>query len=314
MQQLKKLSKKPLVSILTTCFNSKKYIEDCIKSVLNQDYLYIEHIIQDGNSNDGTKRILGKYKRKKYKNRIKIFSEEDNGQVEGLGTALQKCSGEIILVLNSDDKLMPYAVSWAVENLKKYPSVGAIYGDAYIIDEKNEITSIKQSKDYDFEKLICVELVPPAQATFIRRDAWEKVGFYIDRMLDTCPDYEVWVRVALKFPIKHIFGVVTRYRHYQTPQLDSKVTRTAWRFVRAKKGVMDRLFDNPKTKPEIRKLRQRAHSSLYLWGSKTSVNLGDAKGGLVFFIQSFLIKPTFGKFWKLIKTIKTLIWMSIFTA
>lgn len=295
---------KPLVSIVTPSYNSGKYIEECIQSVLNQDYTNVEHIIQDGQSTDETKKILKRYKNPTYKNRIKIFIEPDKGQSDGLNKAIQKTKGEILLVLNADDALMSYAVSWAVEQMKNNPKVGVIYGDTYIINESGEIIDIYKAKEYNFEKLLCVELVPPAQAAFIRRSAFKKVGFRADASLDTCPDYEIWVRIAQKFPMKHVWGVVTKYRHYNTPQLDSKKPRQIQRFVKAKKEIMDRVFCSPKTSKKIKRLKNRAYSSLDLWASQAAFGMKDPKAGTYFLLRSFIRKPTFKTLIRIMQTIK----------
>src|SRR3990167_6248792 len=73
----------PLVSIVTPSFNSGKFIKECIQSVLNQDYPYVEHVIQDGGSKDNTLKILKKYSTPKYKDRIKWISNPDKGQSDG---------------------------------------------------------------------------------------------------------------------------------------------------------------------------------------------------------------------------------------
>jgi len=288
----KNFGTKLLVSIVTPSYNSGRFIEECIKSILDQDYSNIEHIIQDGGSTDQTKRILKKYQKPQYRSRIKIFIEKDNGQSDGLNRAIQKTKGEIILVLNADDMLMSHAITWGVEQLTKYPKVGVIYGDTYIINEDGEIIDIYKAREYDFERLLCVELVPPAQAAFIRRSALEKVGFWADATLDTCPDYEMWVRMAQKFPMKHVWGVITKYRHYESPQLDSKMPRVTRRFVIAKKEVMDRLFNSSKTPKKIKKIRRRAYASLDLWASQVAFDMKDPKGGVYYLLRSFIRRPT----------------------
>ncbi len=300
--RLADLSKKPLISIVTTCFNSGKYLEECIQSVLGQDYLKVEHIIRDGASTDNTLNLLKKYSQPKYQKRIKIFSEPDNGQSDGLNKAIRKAKGEIILILNADDQLMPTAVSWGIENLEKNPEAGAVYGDTYFINEQSEIIGLYAAHEYDFEKLICVEVVPPAQASFIRRSALEKVGFWVDKTLDTCPDYEMWVRLIQKFPIKHVFGVITKYRKYSSPQLDSKSKRTVGRFVAAKRQVMDRLFNSSKTSQKIKRLKRRAYSSLDYWAAQTAFEMGDWKAGYFYLCRSFVRLSSFKKFMRVYNT------------
>ena len=263
------------ISIITPCFNSSKFIRECIESILGQDYPHIEHIIQDGASTDGTAEIIKEYA-EKYPERIKFVSEPDKGQSDGLNKAIQRSTGDILLVLNADDALMPHACSWAVENMAKYPEMSVIYGDVYIIDENSKVIEEFYAKPYNFEQLLCVELVPPAQAAFIRRSCFEQVGFYADDSLDTCPDYEMWVRIGLKFPMKHVPGFVTKYRrHIQIA--DSKKLRTVQRFFDAKKLVMDRVFNSPQTSLAIRNLCERAYGGLSLWAAITEYGIRNSE-------------------------------------
>ena len=285
-------ARKPLISIVTPSYNSGRFIEDCIKSILEQDYPHIEHIIQDGGSTDQTKRILKKYQKQQYKERIQIFIEQDKGQSDGLNRAIQKTKGEIILVLNADDMLMPYACTWVVKAMNKYPEAAVIYGDNYVINEEGEITGIHIAGEYDFEKLLCVELIPPAQAAFIRRLMFKKVGLKADASLDTCPDYEMWIRITQKFPMKHVFGVITKYRVHQTPQHDSGAPRTVKRFVAAKKLVMDRVFNSPKTKETVKRLRRRAYAGLDLWASTVSFQMNKIGHGYFYLLKSFVRYPS----------------------
>ena len=292
------MSTKPLVSIITPCYNSARFITECVESVLTQDYPYVEHIIQDGDSNDGTKEILERYSAK-YPEKIKVVSEPDKGQSDGLHKALQRSKGDAILVLNADDALMPYACSWAVENMEKYPEVGVIYGDVYLMDKQSDILEIYPApRPYDFKKLLCVESVIPAQAAFIRRSHFEKVGFYADSTLDTCPDYEMLVRIGLKFPMKHVFGVVTKYRKYFRV-LDSKKARKADRFFKAKKLIMDRVFDSQDTSSSIRKLRREAYAGLDIWAAGCAAGMGEYTSAYKFFFRGISRYILLGKFKKI---------------
>ena len=74
-------------------------MENCIKSVLNQNYNNLEYIIIDGNSSDGTKLIIDKYK----SHISKIVIEDDNGIWNAMNKGLKLAEGEIIGFLNSDD-------------------------------------------------------------------------------------------------------------------------------------------------------------------------------------------------------------------
>ena len=69
---------KTLVSIITVCWNSEKYIRDTIESVLNQTYKNIQYIIIDGKSTDKTLSIIDEYK-ERFGDRLTLVSEKDSG-------------------------------------------------------------------------------------------------------------------------------------------------------------------------------------------------------------------------------------------
>ena len=296
------LPKKPLVSIITPCFNSGAYLEACIKSVFAQDYPNVEHIIQDANSTDRTKYILKKYSESKYKRRIRIVSETDNGQSDGLDKALKRSKGDILLVLNADDELLPYACSWGIAQLQKYPECAVVYGDEYIINEEGETIDFFVGKyPYRYDKIICVEFVRPAQAAFIRRNMMEQVGLYADTTLLTCPDFEMWVRLGARFPMRHEFGPVCKYRHHK--QSEGRLPEMIGEMVVAKKSVIDRVLSDPKTPLSITKLKKRAYAGLYHWAAISASSIGAYRIAIRYLFKSFLYRPQIHKIIRLYRLI-----------
>ena len=92
-----KNKKKIKISIITATYNSEKTIKTNLKSILNQTYKEVEHIIIDGNSNDKTISIVKKYLH------TKIISEPDKGIYHAMNKGIHAASGDIIAFLNSDD-------------------------------------------------------------------------------------------------------------------------------------------------------------------------------------------------------------------
>jgi glycosyltransferase involved in cell wall biosynthesis len=86
------------VTIITPCFNSKNTIKFTLNSVISQTYKNIEHIIIDGHSSDGTKKLLNEYPNKKKK----IIYKKSN-IYEAINIGIKNSRGEIIAILNSDD-------------------------------------------------------------------------------------------------------------------------------------------------------------------------------------------------------------------
>ena len=87
--------KKPLISIITTVKNGEQHLEECIQSVLNQNYKNIQYIIIDGNSTDKTISIIKKYE----KNLFSWESKEDKGIYDGFNRGLKIATGDLIGLL-----------------------------------------------------------------------------------------------------------------------------------------------------------------------------------------------------------------------
>ena len=89
----------PLINIITISFNSEKYLEQTIQSVINQEYKNINYIIIDGGSKDSSLDIIRKYK--EFIN--VVVSEPDNGIADAFNKGLQYCKKGLVGFLNSDD-------------------------------------------------------------------------------------------------------------------------------------------------------------------------------------------------------------------
>ena len=96
----------PRITIITPSYNQGEFIEDTIKSVLNQDYPNLEYFVVDGGSTDNTLDVI-----KKYAHRLDWWvSETDRGQSHAINKGLARATGEIINWINSDDLLFPGAL------------------------------------------------------------------------------------------------------------------------------------------------------------------------------------------------------------
>lgn len=90
-----------LVSIIVPMYNSEKYIERCVKSLISQSYKNIEIVLVDDGSKDKTIEILKIYKDKD--SRIKLYKKKNRGASSARNYGLEKCTGDYILFVDADD-------------------------------------------------------------------------------------------------------------------------------------------------------------------------------------------------------------------
>jgi glycosyltransferase involved in cell wall biosynthesis len=272
----------PLISIITPSYNSEKYIEQCILSIQNQKYKYVEHIIQDGGSTDNTPRIL-----EKYANVVKSESVPDRGPADALNKAFARSKGDIFLVLNSDDILLPYACSWAVKKFKKNPDYSVIYGDQYIIDENGKFIKKRYGDKYNFEKQFCVENVIPAQTAFIQRKFFEKIGLQVDPLTDL-PDFDMWMKLGLFSEMKYYSKFLCKFRRHE-----DQISLSIEKILQARINIMNKIFQDPEVPDRIKKLKDRAFAGNYHWAAVESYGINKRKESVKYLLKAYKILPQY---------------------
>ena len=95
-----------LISIITPTYNSEPTIQNCVQSILQQTYQDYEHIIVDNLSQDNTLGVIKQhYQKANISQKLKIISEKDEGISEAFNKGITAAKGDIIGILNSDDRL-----------------------------------------------------------------------------------------------------------------------------------------------------------------------------------------------------------------
>lgn len=191
----------PLVSIITPSFNQAEYLEATIQSVLTQDYPRIEYIVIDGGSTDGSVDVI-----QKYQSSLAFWvSEQDKGQTDAINKGFNRAKGDILAWINSDDTYNPKAVGEAVLYLIENPDVAMVYADCDFIDEQGRVIGKFASRQTDYKKLRQGYVHIPQQTMFFRAKYWKEVG-PLDPSFYFAMDYDLWVRIAARAPIKYLPG------------------------------------------------------------------------------------------------------------
>lgn len=188
----------PLVSIVTPSYNQAGFLEETIRSVLEQSYPRIEYIIVDGGSTDGSLEII-----QKYAGQLAWWvSEPDQGQTDAINKGFAHASGEILAWLNSDDTYLANAIAEAVGFLQANPRIGMVYGDANLVDETGSVIGKFPARQTDYRRLMQGFVHIPQQASFFRSGLWRQVG-PLDPSFYFAMDYDLWVRLSRLAPLRY---------------------------------------------------------------------------------------------------------------
>jgi glycosyltransferase involved in cell wall biosynthesis len=181
------------ISIITATFNSAATIRDTLGCIASQQYPLIEHIIVDGLSNDNTLAIV-----KEFPHVASIVCEKDKGIYDAMNKGVQKATGDIIGILNSDDFYTDPTILAKVAAAFEDPAVEAVYGDLQYVQQDNVNLVTRTWKAGHFQKkYLYYGWMPPHPTFFVRRHMYDKAGLF-NTTLRSAADYELMLRVLLK--------------------------------------------------------------------------------------------------------------------
>lgn len=200
-----------MISLIIATYNSEKYIEFCIKSIIAQTYEPIEFIIIDGNSTDNTIPII--------KNLLNIdhlilISEKDKGIYDALNKGLNFTSGDIIGFVHSDDFLASKDIINNIVSMIKSESLDGVYGDLQYVNKINSKKIIRNWKSSNFKSdLLKKGWMPPHPTLFLKKEVYEKHGLF-DLSYKISADYDFMLRVFKDSELKfgYLPKVVTKMR------------------------------------------------------------------------------------------------------
>ena len=186
------------VSIITAVYNNTEFIEDCIRSVLDQSYKNIEHIIIDGGSTDGTLEVIKKYN--KYIS--KWISESDKGIYDAINKGIDIATGDIVGILNSDDFYVNNEVINKIVKVFERRNIDAVYADLVYVDVKNTDRIVRFWKSGEYkEGSFKRGWHPPHPTFFVKKECYNKYGLY-DLNFPVSADFELMLRLIEKYKIK----------------------------------------------------------------------------------------------------------------
>lgn len=225
----------PLVSAVIIFFNGEKYLAEAIESVISQSYGHWELLLADDGSKDSSQAIAKAYE-EKYPEKIKYLQHEghvNKGMSATRNLGIKSAKGEYIALLDSDDIWLPNKLQEQVDLLLAHPEAGMLYGKTEVWFSWSGLPE-DQDKDYTMDlgvkpnkmvappELFLLQLENRVQSpttcnVIIRREVFDKVGYFQDDFRGMFEDLAFFSKVCMKFPVYVSDKCWARYRqHYES--------------------------------------------------------------------------------------------------
>ncbi len=242
----------PKVSIFIPVYNTEKYIDQSIKSVINQTYSDWELIVLDDCSTDNTFEIINSYKKKDQ--RIKIYRNKENlGMMPNWIEGIKLCSGEYWGKLDADDYWEPTMIEDSINILKKHNDVGLVCSKYKILNEKEEISypedipSFLKNKNINCEKLIKSGIDTMFKYNILRQgiglmrfSVFKDLGTFT--LLDSA-DTEMWFRIGTEYKIFCLDKILHTHRlwsdSFMRNNADNNNDRKEQNLFNTRKAILD---------------------------------------------------------------------------
>jgi glycosyltransferase involved in cell wall biosynthesis len=196
----------PRIALVTPVFNSGRYIEQTIRSVLAQGYPNLEYYIVDGGSTDGTVEVI-----RKYEGAISGWSSEpDQGMYDAINKGFARTRGEIMGWISATDQLHLGGLLVVGGVFRDVAEAEWITGRPTWFSEEGMNLGVGATAHWSRMRfLMGANRYIQQESTFWRRNLWEKAGGHVDATRRNAADFELWVRFfrnARLYPVDAIIG------------------------------------------------------------------------------------------------------------
>lgn len=233
---------KSLTSIVIPAHNAQETINETIDSCQNQTYPNCEIIVVDDGSTDGTGDLL------RERTDIRYLWQTNQGAGAARNHGIQVARGEYIQFCDADDQLLPSKIARCIDVFQQHPEVALVYTD-YNQVEADGRTVIPTEHPMLLSGQVFCELLAGERGNFIgtltviaQRAALLKIGgFNESRSVAPAEDWELWLRLAARYPFVYVHEVLALYR--QSP---NALHKNAVRMAAARLTVIQLARQNPK--------------------------------------------------------------------
>jgi glycosyltransferase involved in cell wall biosynthesis len=230
------------VSVIITTYNRAPLLEEAIQSVLAQNFRDFELILVDDGSTDGTRSIL-----EKYSGSLTTLYQENRGVSAARNSGILHSCGAYISFLDSDDLWLPKKLAAQMAFFDAHPHALICQTEEIWLRRGVRVNPRKVHKKYSgeiFEHCLSLCRVSPS-SVMIKRTLIDEVGLF-DEEFPACEDYDLWLRIACRYPIYLIETPLTIKRGGHPDQLSKRFEGIDRFRIKALMKIMDSGLLNPR--------------------------------------------------------------------
>jgi glycosyltransferase involved in cell wall biosynthesis len=194
------------IALVTPVFNSARYLEATIRSVLSQGYPNLEYVIADGGSTDGSVEIIRKYETQLHA----WFSEPDRGMYDAINKGFARTSGEAMGWISATDLLHAGSLFVVGSVFRTFPEVEWITGRPTGFSDEGMAVETLRLRQWSRRRFLAgANRYIQQESTFWRRSLWDRAGGRVDDARRSASDFELWVRFfrfAKLYPVDALIG------------------------------------------------------------------------------------------------------------
>lgn len=186
------------ISVVTAVFNRRDTIVAAMNSVYEQTYPHVEHIIQDGGSQDGTLDLINE----RSGPATHLQSEPDDGIYDAINRGIRRATGDVIGLMHSDDHFASPHVLSKISKAFEDPEIDGVYGDLTYVSkgDPNRVIRYWRAGNYDMSRLR-KGWMPPHPTLYLRREVFDHWGLY-NTGFRIAADYDAMLRYLVKGRIR----------------------------------------------------------------------------------------------------------------
>ena len=210
----KQHSVSPAISVLLSCYNGARWLDEAINSVLSQTFGDFEFIIVDDGSTDNSPEIIKRYAEQDA--RVVVIAKRNTGLADSLNVGIRQARGEWIARLDADDICEPARLEMQLAKARENPGLVYVGSGLFVIDENGNVNKVfHYPEDHSslLKNLTTARKFPPHSSAFYRTDVARSVGGY-RCLLRRAQDHDLWLRLADVGEFSAIYDPLVKIRKH----------------------------------------------------------------------------------------------------